>query len=502
MILRILRRRIRKNYGSARYLKAHPFAKQSSTGTPEDRTPRAPGLKGVRHLDPLGPVRASPTHKTYERLLPEESWHHAQMLNDSHAVKTLCDDGLLNPFTLSETYFERSLQADARALTSNWLPVDIPFDKRPLELDLRMAENWLEMNEALLVEGLGLLDAHDGNFAFDGWLRPVWIDHGSLVHVHSPDLALREFLETRLLPTSLRVRNPALGELIRGKRVSWMAYWEMRPFTGSLLALGLGLSRFLSVGVRGLQREDQDSRRSRDKGGSTSSMWRVWLRRIILVLLRLSVDRLRRRARESGFWSDYRPPSTDSSYAVMTDRDRAIISTAASLEWTSCADIGANDGHHVLALATTVEAGRHFTAVEPDDFALSKFVRSVEAARLPHTFAAHLGSLFSDSDSADLLLALALTHHLALQQHYPLDAIAARLALRSRKYCIVEFMPMGLTTTEQLLAAEHRTPPDWYSEENFVQAMTRHFQHVSEIHRTYFGDSDASHRVAFLATHA
>lgn len=502
MLLRALRERQRRRYLTKRYPNAHPLAKQSPTGVPEDLAPRAPWLKSVRHLDPLGPVRDSPIHSSIERLVPREQWEHAQLLHESDSVRRLCNDGLVNTFTLGEAYFDRTLQTDIRSLTSPEVSVSIASEKRPLELELRMAETWLQINHALLADGLGLLDAHDGNFGVDDSLHPVWIDHGSIVHVHNPLLGLHEFLETRLFPAAIRIRHPALGELLRGKRISWVAYWEIRPFSGSLLAMAFALKRVLSAGPSIWRRKDPSSAISPSEAISAPSVWMVRLRRIILALLNFAANRLRRSARASGFWSDYRPDSAEPALATRTERDRTIISTAASLEWSSCTDIGANAGHHVLGLATVVEGARRFTAVDPDDFALSKFVRAVETLEVPHTFSAQLGSLFSDSDPADLVLALALTHHLALQQHYPLDAIAGQLALRSRKYCIVEFMPMGLTTTERVLASRHAPTPNWYSEANFVAAMARHFHRVSEIGRTYFGESDIPHRIAFLAANA
>lgn len=68
---------------------------------------------------------------------------------------------------------------------------------------------------------------------------------------------------------------------------------------------------------------------------------------------------------------------------------------------------------------------------------------------------------------SDLVLALAVTHHLVLSQKYSIDNILEKIKLFSKKYVIVEFMPLGLWTE-----GKETKVPEWYNYEWFEN----HFQ--------------------------
>ncbi len=81
-------------------------------------------------------------------------------------------------------------------------------------------------------------------------------------------------------------------------------------------------------------------------------------------------------------------------------------------------------------------------------------------------------SLQDRSRQADALLALALTHHLAISRNLPLEQIAAWLT--GLAPCgLVEFVPRGDSRVDDLLALRDREFPE-YTPENFEQAMAKH----------------------------
>lgn len=67
---------------------------------------------------------------------------------------------------------------------------------------------------------------------------------------------------------------------------------------------------------------------------------------------------------------------------------------------------------------------------------------------------------------ADMVVALAITHHLILAQQYDIDAVFNALLSFSRKYLIVEFMPLGLWDGVTAPAV-----PEWYSEPSFEKSL-------------------------------
>ncbi len=73
---------------------------------------------------------------------------------------------------------------------------------------------------------------------------------------------------------------------------------------------------------------------------------------------------------------------------------------------------------------------------------------------------------------SDIVLALAVTHHLILTGNFLLSSIFERISLYSNKYVITEFMPMGLYSTESDYIPDI---PEWYTVDWFKDEFEKHF---------------------------
>lgn len=73
---------------------------------------------------------------------------------------------------------------------------------------------------------------------------------------------------------------------------------------------------------------------------------------------------------------------------------------------------------------------------------------------------------------SDIVLALAVTHHLILTGNFLLSSIFERISLYSNKYVITEFMPMGLYSTENEYIPDI---PDWYTVDWFQSEFEKYF---------------------------
>ena len=85
---------------------------------------------------------------------------------------------------------------------------------------------------------------------------------------------------------------------------------------------------------------------------------------------------------------------------------------------------------------------------------------------------------------ADVVLALALTHHLILTRKTPIDSILEALAMYTDKYLFVEFMPLGLRRGKV---------PDWYTVDWFREHFEKYFELIEEV----ISESDGS-RILFI----
>lgn len=78
---------------------------------------------------------------------------------------------------------------------------------------------------------------------------------------------------------------------------------------------------------------------------------------------------------------------------------------------------------------------------------------------------------------SDLVIALAVTHHLLLTQKYSIDSIIGTLSKYSSRYIIIEYMPLGLWDGKSAPVL-----PYWYSECWFIEALSKHFKIIDRAH--------------------
>jgi hypothetical protein len=140
-------------------------------------------------------------------------------------------------------------------------------------------------------------------------------------------------------------------------------------------------------------------------------------------------------------------------------------------------DIGCNDGIFSLLLA---REGLKGLAIDLDEYALNKlysFVKKHDEISLAIAF----GSFMSVFKQAELVLALALTHHLYLSQNMSFDQIAQQLSKISTKFVITEFMPDGLGGSSHHPEPPPNPLPEDYCLSNFTLALEKYFNHVEII---------------------
>lgn len=74
---------------------------------------------------------------------------------------------------------------------------------------------------------------------------------------------------------------------------------------------------------------------------------------------------------------------------------------------------------------------------------------------------------------SDLVISLALLHHLLLSQGFSIDHILPELKKYTNKYICVEFMPRGLWTYQK---GDNYKVPEWYSLDWFKNEFEKHFK--------------------------
>jgi hypothetical protein len=199
--------------------------------------------------------------------------------------------------------------------------------------------------------------------------------------------------------------------------------------------------------------------------------------------LRRTVEELTFTA-ESGEWTGYAQP-TSGGDEVLREKDVRIREILDRLEFSTAIDLGANRGLHAFMCAAR---GAAVLACDIDETSLND---AYERARKRHAQVTPLyldlvwpqgsggafGTVRSAHDRlrAELVLALAIVHHISLRQRFDPEALLAGICGFTSKSAIIEFIP-----TDDWHVAQWNVPSlPGYSIEGFHEALASKFASVT-----------------------
>lgn len=402
--------------------------------------------------------------------------------------RQLMDSGLYEELASSRlliSHEERDL--DERATDEAYAvlrPQVVPFISYPYEWSFSQLKDaalvTLDVLKRALKKGMVLKDASAFNVQFlDG--RPVFIDTLSFEqHISgAPWIAYRQFCQHFLAPLVLTATVDA-----RFGRMS-------RRFTdGVPLDLAASLAPRRTRWNLGLAMHLHAHARSRaihaymapEAGkGRVSDAGMMGL----VENLESTVRGLKMRVRKS-VWSHYYKETNYSDAAMTRKREivagmLTLVEPSPSLAW----DLGANTGEFSQILAErgiyTVAWDLDPTVVEKHYLALresgnSKILPLIQDLTNPSPsigWGLEERKSFTERGPADVILALALVHHLAIGNNVPLESVAELFA-RVGKWAIVEFVPKEDSQTKRLLATRKDIFPN-YTQEGFERAFSQEF---------------------------
>ena len=344
----------------------------------------------------------------------------------------------------------------------------------------------LDLQSRALDAGMRLRDASAYNVQFESGY-PIFID--SLSFEVAPDTepwpAYRQFCEHFLAPLALMaLRDVRCGLLLRDfidgiplDLAAGLLPWKSR--------FNLGLSAHIHLHARAQRRAAGETRPAANGGrvGRVSATGQ----RALLDSLRRTVSGLR--VEPAGHWADY-ASTTSYSDAATASKGEIVRSMLVLARGRTVWDLGANTGVY-SALAT--QTGYRVVAFDQDASSVEAHWRHVRGVRNPAIlplvmdlvnpspsmgWALRERRSFLDRGEPDVLMALALVHHLAIGNNVPLDQVAELLA-RIAPRAIVEFVPKEDPMAQRLLAAR----PDIferYTIDGFRDAFGPRFRLVRE----------------------
>jgi ribosomal protein L11 methylase PrmA len=345
----------------------------------------------------------------------------------------------------------------------------------------------LELQSRALDAGMRLKDASAYNIQLEHG-RPILIDTLSfeVAEATEPWPAYRQFCEHFLAPLALIAHRDARTGLMLRDFIDGIPLDLATELLPGRTRLNLGLLSHLHLHAGAQKRSAREAPPAADAPARERKVSATG-QRALLDSLRRTVEGLRWRL--TGHWSGYAGATSYSDEATASKGTlvREMLETVGGARaW----DLGANTG---VYSAIAADAGYRVVAWDQDAGSVeAHWLQVRKTHRTPILplicdlsnpspaigWALEERRSFLDRGQPDVLLALALVHHLAIGNNVPLSGIA-RLFARIAPHAIVEFVPKEDPMTRRLLAAR-RDIFDSYTIDGFRAAFGEAFEMVRE----------------------
>lgn len=313
----------------------------------------------------------------------------------------------------------------------------VPFISYPYEWTFAMLRDaaivHLELLLAALEEDITMKDGYAFNVQWRG-AEPVFIDTGSFERITGgPWIGYRQFCQTFLYPLLLESHLGVSFQRILMGHLDGLEPTEMRRIFSGRRKFKRGVFKHVylhSVAEQRVTQGGQAIKSDLSKSGFSKELTKATVSKLLKLVRKLHSKRA-----DSG-WKAYRETC---SYS---DEDRAakerflraaLDGSDISLAW----DLGCNDGIYSRIVA---ETGAYVVAVDSDDVTVDVLYRSLRDDGITNVLPLVMDlvdpspargwrgeerSAFTDRDRPDLVLALALVHHLAIAANVPLGEVVS-----------------------------------------------------------------------------
>jgi len=337
----------------------------------------------------------------------------------------------------------------------------------------------LRVHRRALEHGMALKDASAYNVQFRRG-RPVLIDTLSFARwdPSEPWVAYQQFCKHFLAPLALMAKvDVRLAGLLR-------VHVDGIPLdlASALLPWGTRLSPRLATH---LHLHARAQRTWGDAAGAGKTVPKPSFSRNAMIGLVGSLEKAVRGLRwepAGTEWADYYARTSYDAEGLRQKAER-VGAMIDEVDPESAWDLGANDGRFSRL---AVERGARTVAWDLDPAAVERCWRACREEQIdllplvldltnpsPGLGWAHAErASLADRGPVDLVMALALVHHLAIGNNVPLDRIAAWL-VRLGRALIVEFVPKSDPQVRRMLATREDVFPD-YTPQRFEAAFSRH----------------------------
>jgi hypothetical protein len=345
----------------------------------------------------------------------------------------------------------------------------------------------LDIAIELAHRGFALQDAHPWNMLFDG-SKPIYVDFGSIIPARSDGAwpAAGEFYRFFVYP--LRLMSHGHGRIAR-----WLLHdYEQGIFESECKALVHPTLTHVTQGLRSLLRTAVPAALRPGLNAALTSLRSARSTRLsrsaslvdFLQKLRAEVEKIGVYC-EKTQWSTY----YDNGYFLSltpssewTAKHKSVHNILAEITPQSVLDIGSNRGWYSQLAASL---GINTVAFDNDETAVNRLycdVKNQKLSILPLVVnfrdpspANQIMSAANDRLKCDMVLALALVHHLVFKHFLRFEHIVGGFESFTKRKLLVEFIPKDDQFVSQWWSPQY----GWYTLENFIAELRRYFNNVS-----------------------
>jgi SAM-dependent methyltransferase len=392
---------------------------------------------------------------------------------DTLSAADLVRRGLLTPYEFESRSLIRARKVGFVTYPWEWTH----------EQFLQAAVTTLDVAEAALSVGHELKDASAFNVLFER-NRPEFCDHFSVQPIQRRQWwAYGQFLRHFVFPLAAsRYRGMEPANVFKA------GLDGLSPESARAL---LGAKQWTSrIGMALMQSSSGDAAPT---SSVSSDAPLKSLHKGIIEFLRWQLAGLHRAPRVS-MWASYEQTRCHYQASSLEHKRQIIARWLSGMSPSWVADLGCNQGEFSLIAADIAKTG--VIAVDADVPAIEHLRTRLRPAMPIYTVCANLDDLPAGRGwmgqeyrglvhrlgaQADVVMALALIHHLAIGRSIPLHEVAALMAASTRHHLIVEYVESQDPMVQELLTSRDRADGAGFTLEAQRLAFEQHFRTVDEV---------------------
>jgi hypothetical protein len=363
-------------------------------------------------------------------------------------------------------------------------PTQIPFQSYPFEWSYsqwrKAILSYLRINNSALKYGMILKDATPYNFYLIGG-KAVMFDTSSFMFFKENDKwnAYRQFCEEFLSPVALMHYNGAEWSKLtmanlRGIPLNFVS--KQMPIKS-----WLNLTTLLHIHLHSKYSGNNESKEIENKKNKGFTLEKI---KSLHKMIFNTLSKWQKPYQFENHWSTYYVNDIESQ-EYLKDKEATIRKWLEIIKPKSVLDLGANTGKFSFIAA---EYAERVISLEGDEKCVDEIGEKISITN-SNIFtlignvaepSPTIGFLNKATESiykrgaSDVVLGLALTHHLHINNRLSFDKISLIFAGFSNKYLIVEFIPITDNKVQILFKAKSVNLID-YNEDNFIKALSSWF---------------------------